>query len=474
MSSPNRTTALMGLIAAGLCAAAAWYYPWPQASSDRPGSGSGLFAPFDSTRVWTIEIVQHDADRQLNEQWTLQRQGERWVVPARASFPAGNVARRTAIVGAVSQLADSKAILQRLTDRQEDHATYGVVDPLEVQQVPARGGVGTRVTLEDRNQQPLATVIVGRTPEGGGQQGRQAYIRVPGQPQVYLCEFPPEVLSTAFRDWVDSNLFELRTQARNDGELLREAVLQSPLANATPGWRATLAVDGGQLVVRKLELRDGEQWRSAVPDPAAGNALTAAVSLLAATPVDDARPVDPELARHLAEGQGRGPGALYESMGPLGFRPAGDEAGPVRLDSDGGQITVRADSGMLTTMYIGNVFTSAQTRSKLARCVFLHASAVPDRFPRPEPPAAGGTLTDEQQREYSRTLEAWQQSVDGLQTRVRAFNAQHSKWYYVIDESAVSLIMPVLPELAPAAPEPAGGTAPAAGEAASDEPPDGQ
>lgn len=478
MKSPFQVTLLCGLLTAAVCGGAAWFYPWPEFSRDQLGAGQGLFAPFDAGRVWSIRIVEFDQEKQTPRGFALQRSGERWLAAAQGGFPCNNVARRTSVVNALIRLVDSKAILDNPSDRQEDHIKYGVVDPSELQPNTSRAGVGTHVILEDRNRQTLAELIVG-LPVDDAQRTGQAFVRIPGQPQVYLTEFAPGVLSTEFRDWVDTNLFQLRTQARPDGETIRNAVVTSPSAAEAifekkppdaHAWRGEVSLSNGRLATRNIERWSGQAWDRCEALPAVQQQLVEAVSQLGGIPVVDARPLSQPLGENLSTSATAGDSSLYSELWENGFRQVAAAGEALKFESAGGMLEVSVDSGWKMTMFLGPVYPEQKTSSKLARMAVLRAVAEPDRFPKPAEPlaAADGQLTDEQRREYNRQIEAWQKEIDSANARVSAFNLQHGRWMYVLDESTVRRLIPKLPELkvissaAPAAAEtPAGPADPA-------------
>lgn len=478
MKSSLQVTLLMALVVGAICGGAAWYYPWPDPTAGALAADQGLFAPFDASNVWSIGISRFDQEKQVAGGFVLQRRGERWLAPAFAGFPCDNIQLRTSLVNAVARLADPKTILETRSDEQEDHFKYGVVDPDELQQGVSRAGIGTRVTLEDRNRQTLASLIIGLPVEGALKEG-QCFVRVPGQPQVYLAEFPAAVLSTDFRNWVDPNLFQLQTQLRRDGELPERFVFTSqPGATAeftgsAPGpnaWRAAIAVQSGGLVLERIEMRAAAGWEPAVATPEAQQALQMSLTRTVEIPVEDVRSFSRPLVDNLINPAAvAGKKELYEELVSLGFRQVGAEGQPVRLESMGGSIEIGTVSGVRMTMQLGADYSEPKTRSKIARIAILRAQLDEARLPKPQPPvpADGAALTDEQQREYNRNVEAWQKSVESARTRVEAFNRRHGPWGYVIDENSVRRWFPVLPGLQPApttdspTDEPADGSKPA-------------
>ena len=450
----------MGLIAGSLSAAASWYYPWPDSASAQLGAGQGLFKPFEASRVWSLDIAAFVPETQTVERFSLKRQGDRWLVPTQAGFPSDNIARRTAIINAVVNLTDPKGVLQQKTDSQQDHVEYGVVDPAELQEKGSRAGVGTRVVLEDRNRQTLATLIVGSTIEG---QPGQAFVRIPGQPQVYLVEFVPQVLSVSFGDWLDVNLFQLRTQARPDGELTSEIDLvnsaagNSAFESAAPSagaWRAQVVPAGNSFATQNMEILAGDSWTRAVLPTEINNTLVNAVKDLGAVPTVEVRAKDKELGESIAANPLAGPAELYASLNPFGFRQTAEPGQPLSFESSGGKVQVVTDSGIATTMYLGNLFSDSKTDSNLARLAMFHSALDLARFPEPQAPVAAGGVdpTDEQRREFNRQHEAWTKKLDAAKAMVSALNGRHGRWFYMLDENVVSRFLPTLPKLEPVTP----------------------
>jgi len=462
MNAALRLTFLMGLIAAVTCVAASWFYPWPVPDSERLGAGQGLFKPFEASRVWSLDILAFRPETQTLDRFALQKQGERWLVPGQAGFPSDNVARRTAIINALVNLTNPKSVLEQRTDRKEDHVKYGVVDPAELQEKGSRAGVGTRITLEDRNRQTLATVIVGLPIEDEQRKG-QAFVRIPGQPQVYLAEFSPEILTVTFGDWVDPNLFQLRTVSRADGELPLEIEIANSAATqaafaavpAIPGaWKATAVPAGDAFATQNIEIPAGDSWVRAVLPAEVNQLIVESVRRLGGIPVFEVRAREKELGDALSTNPLAGPPALYAGMVALGFRQTAEAGQPLRFESAGGRVRVVTGSGIAISMYLGELFSKVETDSNLARYAMFHAALDQSRFPEPEAPVAVGGVepTDEQRREFNRLHEAWKKKIDAGREMVSALNSRHGRWYYVLDENVVSRVMPTLPKLEPVTP----------------------
>ena len=80
-----------------------------------------------------------------------------------------------------------------------DEETYGVVEPKQGDKAGQRG-VGIKVTLRDKSEKELASVIVGQEVKD---QPNNRFVRVPGQRFIYVCEYDPSILDTSFFSWIN-------------------------------------------------------------------------------------------------------------------------------------------------------------------------------------------------------------------------------------------------------------------------------
>lgn len=131
------------------------------------------------------------------------------------------------------------------------HNEFGVVDPNPETVKASDSGVGTRITLKDKEDKVLASLIVGKQV---GDQASQHYVRKPGQDPVYIVNIDTGKVSTKFEDWIERNLLGMNTMdlkqvdiqdyaivmasdgihgyPKHDGEYLLDYDF-----NATPAWK---------------------------------------------------------------------------------------------------------------------------------------------------------------------------------------------------------------------------------------------
>ena len=102
------------------------------------------------------------------------------VLPSHNNYPADASDRLASTAGALAEIRKDEII----SDRAEDHAAYGVIDPLD-ENTASLAGRGKRVTLRDAEGEPLADFVIGKEVEG---KAGYRYMRVPGQRRIYAVK----------------------------------------------------------------------------------------------------------------------------------------------------------------------------------------------------------------------------------------------------------------------------------------------
>ena len=204
MNSPVTKTLIMIVMAAVTSAAAAYFYPWPEVIKKSALVGSPLFEAYDSTNVRSIQVVKYDDDSSNLDQIRLERNGEKWVIPSKRKYVADNTPQISLAANSLSECI----VLEERTDLQQDYLQYGVVDPSDFANTPNKSALGSKIILEDRDRKELASLIVGKPLKDG----LKHFVRIPGQPTVYVVEFNPRAINTDFKSWVNPNLFQISRQ----------------------------------------------------------------------------------------------------------------------------------------------------------------------------------------------------------------------------------------------------------------------
>ena len=175
-------------------------------------SKKGLeFFSFSATKASGIEVVEMTKPEdgpsvkksiEVSEEpagWYIKR--PKFKYPADAKGKVGRMA--TSLAGLVIHDLES--------DKQGDHAKYGVLDPSDPEEVTKAEGdasaTGKRLTVK-QGESTLASLIIGKElPEPD--QGLH-YVREPGKSEVYSVKFDDySEISTQFVDWVEKDFLDL-------------------------------------------------------------------------------------------------------------------------------------------------------------------------------------------------------------------------------------------------------------------------
>lgn len=318
----NETLKTAGFVvcAAALVVGASITAPERRAASVFNEEGEAFYPEFrDPQDVKAIEVVDYDESTATARPLKVEFKNARWRVASNNDYPV-DVGDR--LVKTAAALIDLKKDQVR-SEQPQDHAKYGVIDPLD-QKVGSLQGRGKRVTLRDAKKTVLADFILGKAVEG---KPGWRYLRVPGAKRTYAVKTDADP-SARFADWVNAGL--LRMPA---AQIRRITVIPYSFDSATG------AVGQSQPVVLTPE---SPHWKT----------LTATLDGLK---IVDARPKPPDLAHDLASGQMQLSMVTALSLRRYGFFLT--QTGRV-LASDG-EMTVEMANGVAYQIRFGDVASSA-------------------------------------------------------------------------------------------------------------------
>ncbi len=382
-------TAAFGLAALVLAVAAMLVQPDAFTADVLSDQGDSFYPAFvDPQAAKTIEVIDYDEATATARPFKLEFRKNRWVIPSHNDYPVDAGGRLAKTAAALMDLRKDEVA----SDAVQDHAAYGVVDPLD-QKAASLTGRGKRVTLRDAHQAVLADYILGKSPE---EKPGQRYVRLPGQKRTYLVKTEADP-SARFADWIDAGLLRIAAGA------IRRVVVQD------------YSVDEGQgrilgMTSLPFTLQDG-QWRAEGESKADSSALNTLVSTLESLRIIDARPKPASLAQDLREGQ------LQMSLeAVMSLRQRGYFIAPNgRLLAKEGELIVETANGVAYTLRFGEVATSGdEAKSEAAppenRYLFVTVSHDAARAAR-----------------YG--------SAEGGERLARELNQRLADWYYVIREA---------------------------------------
>jgi hypothetical protein len=334
MKSESLKTAIW--LAAALCLviAAALVEPEARQSAIFSDQGETLFPRLtDPNLVKSIEVIDYNETEAVARPLKAEFRNNRWLLVSHNDYPAEARDRVARTAAALVGLKKDAVV----TDRFEDHARFGVIDPLDAK-VSSLTGRGKHVTLRDASGAPLADLILGdkeKTREG------YRYLRIPGQKRVYAVKTDAEP-SARFEDWVESNLLRL-----TPSQIRRIVILKYSVDERTgrlgPPQRTVLS-------------RASESWKQEGGPTLPQARIQSLVSALCGIRVVGARPTPPSLAAQLRGGQGL---ELTLDL-VMGLRQRGFFITPDgRFLANEGEIVVETEAGYNTTLRFGEIASSS-------------------------------------------------------------------------------------------------------------------
>lgn len=452
MNSASRTTLLMMVLAIASVAVSMYFYPWEEVATTDAEIGQPLFEEYRAVDVRGVDILRYNSDRQVLDRLKLVRRGERWVVPSKQDFEASESSR---VAVAVNSLND-KTIYEVISENQEDHIKFGVVDPSDSSNSKNVSSLGRKLTLTDRNNKTIADIIVGSRVKSSPE---KRYVRVPGKPRVYVVDFDQLSMAgmmTEFAGWVSPNLLNMKTRQDDDGRQLRGIEIDSyriapddPTMTKKHTYQAALVPLNGKLEVKSLRVpyeEQGKTWKERPTTPKQQRMLSAAVVRLVEIVVDDVVRKEPALAAALRDPSSEVDPELFASLASKGFIKKGLKPSGWEFDSLNGQVRVATTEGVVSTVSIGPVGNANSAGGGKLNYVLMINSGVDYDFLQ-EPQRPEGLANDESDanKAFLRLVEAWKARVDIASRVADELNAMHGEWYYLVSDSLVNAMRPDIP-----------------------------
>ena len=412
MSESSKTLSFAG-IAIALAAVAVVSAPRRSVPDAFFDVGEPFFPGFsDPEMAATLEVVQWDGDTASAIPFRVTNRGGLWTIPSHHDYPADGEERlATAAADVISVVKEDFR-----SDNIADHQAFSVIDPLD-ETATSLEGRGTRITFRDASEGVLADLVLGNVlPE----RPDFRFVRVPGQKRVYAARFDAEI-STAFEDWIESNLLEV-TRDQIDYIVLNEYFIDEETRRV---------VSRGEFVLDKLE---EDSW-TANELPASREVDFVQVNLLVGAIIDlkiaGVRPKPTGMTGNLRDAAmtGRITQADVQTLVGRGFFPT-PEGG---LLSNEGEVLVRTTEGVRYTLRFGEVVygrgeavavgdeTSDEAQSGPPENRYVFITAEFDQAGLPEPSASDAD-----------THASWERRVREGQEKAQRLAERFAGWYYVI------------------------------------------
>lgn len=480
MSEPIKTAIYVGVAVAALGAA---YLGRPRTDTT-PTAQTKLFAEFtDPETAAHLKIIRYGQSEATLETFEVGRDSKgRWTIPSHAGYPADaeNQMRDVAL-----SLLDLD-VIRTASERAEDHAEFGVIEPDPERLSAGDKGVGILVDLRDDKDKELVKLIIGnevREAEG------QRYVRVRGQDPVYVVKVDPTKLTTEFQDWIEKDLLKISTfnveSLRLKDYSIRQA-LRNGRAVQVLDQRYDIHVryDSGAakwMLQEMLTYSDGQVRKESLAEleEVDSSKLNSLKTALGDFKIVDVRRKPTGLGADLTAGKDfLDDTATVEDLAGRGFLASGSQDDEkINLWSNNGEVHVGMKDGVEYVLRFG-ASTGTESKTGLNRYLFVTARLDESKIPEPvlqevpkptdqlgpkantsdpaegadkdspdkdSPDSPDGTKADQDEekaqrdKEIERIEKENQKKIDEYNDKkkksretVNELNARFAPWYYVI------------------------------------------
>ena len=445
--SPLLKTFLLVIIALGMSAGAASVYPWAETETKSSNVGEPLFEDYEPTTVRRIKIERFDTKTGKLTTIVARRKGDQWLLPDKDNFIATNASH----IAQVTNCLLKREVLEEKTNKEIDHATYGVIDPALHSSTANKSALGIKITLEDASKRPIANLIVGKPADKNARntQTQKRFVSVPGSPSVYMVEINPFALTTAFEAWIERNLFQLSREvdsslffekAGNTAEELTYKLAYDLAVTAAPdklpSAKVQQANDKGELV--DATLADASQQSVEIM-------LRQFASLFVANVFAN----DKAVKQAISDAQKAVTAADFESLKSRGIRFVSDEQAKLILVGSQGKVGVEYSTGLVITMYLGNALADIDaTEERPAQYGLLVATVDESLIEAPVEPKQDETAdadeAEKKKKAYLLAVKEREGTLKSARVSANEFNQQHAGWLYAVPKPAVDNLLPVL------------------------------
>lgn len=451
-------------------------YPWitPPEINDKIGKALFDWESLSADKVGTLEIVRYDSQSDQIIDFRVEKNNKGiWTIPSSEGYPADAEDQVREAVTSFSGLT----VIGVIPDKEEKFEDYGVLEPDRSTIEAGQQGVGIMVTVKDRNGDLVGSIVIGKSAksgEEGTQQQNLRFVRIPGQPLVYVIDYDPAVLKTDFRDWIEKDVLDLKVidiaeATLNDYQVVVDS--NNPLKQR---FRAKVQSEGTRWSLREfLEFDDpaNPTERNVGDQEEINNVrLNKLAETLGSLEVVDVARKPPGVNADLTV---LGDENDLLSLQSRGFVAVSRQRGLIEIYSMNGELSISTKDGITYRMRFGKNRPSEDgIEGSLDRYMMVSAAVNEDRFPMPEEPVlpslpvesdnddapappGGDTETKneetgtnaaseddiEQERrrlqtEYRRKVELRNEKLGQAEARVAELNRRFGDWYFVISEES--------------------------------------
>ncbi|MGB1277619.1 MAG: DUF4340 domain-containing protein, partial [Nannocystaceae bacterium] len=206
-------------------------------------AGGLLFESFtDPSQAAFMQVIKWNDKQATFIDFKVEFKDGRWIIPSHKNYPADGTDR---MGKAAASFIDVRKDIVR-SDRVDDHAEFGVLDPESPDGEAEQKG--THVVFKDEAGTVLVDAIVGKTVEG---KPGFRYVRLPSEKRVYAVKLKLDI-STKFEEWIEKDLLKIE----------REDIVELVSDAYSVDEASAKIVGSDPLVVRQLAIPPEEEGAS--------------------------------------------------------------------------------------------------------------------------------------------------------------------------------------------------------------------
>jgi len=387
--------------------------------------GETFFPEFtDPNEAASLEVITYDPQTASAKPFKVVFKENLWVIPSQYNYPADGKEQLSKTAAGLIALKKEEF----RTHNPDEFEALGVVDPLDETQAKGRG---KRITIRNKNDKILADIIVGKALDG---KSERYFVREVGKKEVYAAKIPFKI-STAFRDWIDTDVIQVEKSA------ISEVVLKDYSIN-----EVTRSVNQrGQLKIEK----SGKDWLYTSGKGAAKKADNKTVEKFLAAldqlSIVGVRPKPQGLSEHLtrSESEMRISKEDLLSLQSKGYYFSRNG----ELLSNEGELSIKTTDGIQYVLRFGEMVLDQTTNSEKPvenRFLFITAAFDETAFPEPAKPKnlefqskpdSLWSESDKKNKKLNEAHEKWQQQLSSGKEKSSALAKRFADWYYIISEN---------------------------------------
>lgn len=447
-------------------------YPWitPPQINDKIGKALFDWESLSADNVGSLEIVRYDDTSDQIVDFRVEKNNKGiWTIPSSEGYTADAEDQVREAVTSFSGLT----VIGIIPDKEEKFEDYGVLEPNRATIEAGQQGVGIMVTVKDRNGDVLGSIVIGKSAKSGEEGDKDLdlrFVRIPGQPLVYVIDYDPSVLKTDFRDWIEKDVLDLDVidiaeVNLNDYQVVVES--NNPLKQR---FRAKIESEGTRWSLNEfLDFDDPAnptERKVGAQEEINNVRLNKMAETLGSLEVVDVARKPPGVNADLTV---LGDENDLLSLQSRGFVAVSKQGGLIEIYSMNGEVGVNTKDGITYLLRFGKNRPSEEgLEGTLDRYMMVSATVNEDFFPMPEEPTlptATADSTDDGapappgsdtkpeteetdsdddlekerrrlQTEYRREVELRNEKFKQAEDRVAELNRRFGDWYFVISEDS--------------------------------------